>query len=135
MTRGFCRALLFLIVRTDALQDKQLVEAAKGGDASEVGRLLEDGADPEAKDEDGRPALVLAAMHGQLDALKLLRQHRATLDATNSYGATALIYAASFGKADCTEAGACGEELLELGDLPRELLLRMMEHLPAAAVV
>jgi len=32
-------------------------------------------------------------------------------------------------------AGACGEELLELGDLPRELLLRVMEHLPAAAVV
>ena len=30
---------------------------------------------------------------------------------------------------------ACGEELLELGDLPRELLLRVMEHLPAPAVV
>ena len=29
---------------------------------------------------------------------------------------------------------ACGEEL-ELGDLPRELLLRVMEHLPAPAVV
>ena len=60
------KQLVRRIRRTDALQDEALVEAVKGGEAAEVERLLKEGADPEAKGkdtyEDGRPALILAAM-------------------------------------------------------------------------
>ena len=36
-------SLLFLIVRTNVLQDKALTEAAKGGDAAELERLIAEG--------------------------------------------------------------------------------------------
>ena len=98
----------FVFSLCDGLQDEQLVEAVKGGDAAEVGRLLEDGADPEAKDRNrygyGNPALMLAAEGGHLDALKLLHRHGAKLEATNAHGATALTFAAWQGKPDCTKA-------------------------------
>ena len=67
-------------------------------------RLIAEGANPDATDFDGDPALVLAAMYGHLDALKLLRRHGANLEATNSNGSTALMHAAGSGKADCAEA-------------------------------
>ena len=71
-----------------------VLEAAKSGETAEVERLLKEGADPEAKDGEGRPALYLAAWKGHLDALKLLRKHGATLDATDSPGHTTLMWAA-----------------------------------------
>ena len=51
------------------MQDKALPEAADGGKASEVERLLKEGADPDAKNGGGSPALYLATAGGHLGAL------------------------------------------------------------------
>ena len=67
-------------------------------------RLIAEGTSSDPKNGNGSPALVLAAMNGHLDALKLLRRHGANLEATNTYGQTALILAVRNGKPDCAEA-------------------------------
>ena len=68
-------------------------------------RLIADGVSADAKNGRGDPALALAAIHGHLDALKLLRKHGANLDATTEYhGHTALMNATSTGNVDCIKA-------------------------------
>eukprot|EP01045_Picozoa_sp_COSAG04_P040752 COSAG04_NODE_12055_length_673_cov_1.017422_1_plen_80_part_10 len=44
--------------------DQELVAAVKAGDAAEVMRLGQEGASPDAKDQDSTPALVAAAAKG-----------------------------------------------------------------------
>eukprot|EP01045_Picozoa_sp_COSAG04_P008881 COSAG04_NODE_501_length_13363_cov_9.158137_9_plen_1203_part_00 len=85
-------------------KDEKFAQAAQGGDAHEVERLLAKGVSPDAKDGEGEPALGLAAYNGHLAVLKLLQQHGANLEATNAHGATALTFAAWQGKPDCTKA-------------------------------
>ena len=86
-------------------KETELAKAALDDQLETMERLLAQGVSAEAKDENGDPAPVLAAMKGHLDALKLLRRHGANLDATDpSTGSTALTVAAGNGKADCAEA-------------------------------
>ena len=58
------------------------------------------GADVNAKDEDGRTALMLALKNGQLDAVKYLIKQGANLEAKDKDGKTALMKAAASGKLD-----------------------------------
>ena len=82
-------------------------DAAKKNKLQTMERLLAEGASADAKrvlPGEYCPALVLAAMDGHLDALKLLHKHGANLEATNSDGETALMWAAQNDHADCAEA-------------------------------
>ena len=86
-------------------KDEQLAAAADKGDAKAVRRMLAGCcASPDARDGRANPALVLAAMRGHLEKLKVLHQNGANLEATDEDGWTALIAAASNGEADCTAA-------------------------------
>jgi hypothetical protein len=58
--------------------------------------LLDGGADPNKKDELGKPPLHQAIMYGQPEIVKLLIEAKADLSATNSYGETPLKSAQSF---------------------------------------
>jgi len=55
--------------------------------------LLQNGADPNARDKDGATALMQAAVSGYPEAVRLLLASKAQVDAVNGRGETALIIA------------------------------------------
>lgn len=88
--------------------DTALLTAVRQGDLAKVRALLDQGADPDARNAYGTPALFFAASpsakgsaqktSGQV--LKLLLQHGAHVDAQAANGETALIAAAGSGSVD-----------------------------------
>jgi ankyrin repeat protein len=101
LTRTALLALLALALAAsasaqDAKQalDEQLYEAARKGDAAEVGALLDKGADVNAKFRYGATALFKAAERGNTDVVKLLIERGADVNVKDTfYGATALSWA------------------------------------------
>jgi ankyrin repeat protein len=70
-------------------------QAALEGQISTIREALDQGADVDATDTDGRSALQLAAFDGHTDVVKLLLDHGARVDHRDALGRTALIYAAT----------------------------------------
>jgi ankyrin repeat protein len=76
------------------LLDAQMVEAAFVCDLLRVRTLLARGADPNARDEDGRTPLFSAVLGGSVALLGLLLESKADVNAHDGRGATALHVAA-----------------------------------------
>jgi len=78
-----------------AAHDRAIVAAVANSDASVTARLLAAGADPNAKDEDGR-TLVMLGIHSP-ELIQILLARGATLDpnATDNNGLTLLMHAAA----------------------------------------
>ena len=74
-----------------------LFEAAASNDAAAATRLLQGGADKEAKDADGDTALMGAAYSGSVEVAKVLVEAGADKEAKDSSGGTALMLAAQSG--------------------------------------
>ncbi len=94
-----------------------LFAAARKGDAAAVRRLLDAGADPNAKTEYGATALHFAADRGHLAVVRLLLEKKADANAKDTfYSATPLTWAAMRGHAPVVAAlidgGATGGESL-----------------------
>jgi ankyrin repeat protein len=68
--------------------------AAELGDLDEVQRLVNKGADINAKDDEGATALINACAQGHADVARLLLKNGADVNAENRYAWTALIVAA-----------------------------------------
>ena len=66
-----------------------LAAAAMVGDTAQVQRFLKEGADVNAKDDQGKTALILAVERGHLEVVKLLLENHADVNVTAS-GETAL---------------------------------------------
>jgi hypothetical protein len=78
-----------------------LLDAVMRDDPGAVRTMLLRGADANMRDEQGTPALVLAARERAWKAVRALAELRGTeLDATNRQGADALMYAALHGELD-----------------------------------
>jgi ankyrin repeat protein len=60
--------------------NEQLVEAARQGDVASVTKLLNDGADPNAKNEDGVPVSWQAIAAGNLQLIRLLVEKGADIN-------------------------------------------------------
>jgi len=73
--------------------NEQLITAAKSGDTAAVQQLLQQGANVNAKDNNGMTALLEAAYTGNVDIARLLVEKGANLDAYNRDGLTALLFA------------------------------------------
>jgi ankyrin repeat protein len=74
--------------------DTELVEAAFVCDLVRVRELLRAGADPNARDEDGRTPIFSAVLGGSLALLGLLLESKGDADARDAHGWTALHIAA-----------------------------------------
>ena len=74
-----------------------LHSAASAGDVKRVKELLEKGADPNARDEDGRTPLYWAAFRGHVEVVKLLLEHGADPNAEDEAGRTPLHAAMFYG--------------------------------------
>lgn len=74
--------------------DQLLINAAIAGNAREVARRLREGADPDARDADGDPVLLLAASRdGNLAVVRELLAAGADVNAPDALGNTPLIAA------------------------------------------
>ena len=86
--------------KTDAAQNADatpdaLITAAKDNNVAEARRLIADGADVKAKDNDGSTALMWAAWRNSPEVAKILLESGADVKATDKYGNTALWFAAA----------------------------------------
>ena len=73
---------------------KSLNQAAQKGDASRVRQLVSGGEDINAKDGNGKTALMYASENGQAEIARLLIDAAADVNAKDKDGKTALMYAA-----------------------------------------
>lgn len=77
-----------------------------------MGFLLQNGADPNARDSEGNTAIILAASSGFSDGVRLMIAGKAQVDAANNRGETALI------KSVLVRDAASARLLLEYGADP-----------------
>jgi len=90
-------SLLVLLVATVSAQPDSsapLFAAIQRGALSDVERLLKSGANPNATDADGVPALMSATLFANADMVELLLKQGADPNRTGPGGATALMWAA-----------------------------------------
>jgi ankyrin repeat protein len=90
--------------------DRRLIAAAAAGDAIAIRAALADGADPDARDPAGSPALMLATVARSADAVRVLIDAEADVDAQDAERFTPFLYAGAEGLLDiltiANEAGA-----------------------------
>jgi ankyrin repeat protein len=105
-----------------------LVDAAGDAEAAAALALLADGADPNARSEDGTSALHWAAYHDDLELARALVAAGATADVINEYGSTPLSEAAAIGNpamiALLLDAGADVERANADGQTPLMVVAR-----------
>jgi ankyrin repeat protein len=103
---------------------KELFKAIKEDNILTVMSLVDNGADINAKDEDGHTALIVAAKNGHTEIVNLLLNRGADINAKDKDGETALIKAAFNGHTEIVTT------LIELGaDIPEDItyIIRTMK--------
>ena len=73
--------------------NKEWESFSRSGDAVGLSNLLAGGADVDALDRYGQSALMLAALHGHLEAVRVLLGAGASLDITAKFGLSATMLA------------------------------------------
>jgi len=87
--------VILFLAALGAAQNKpnELLDAARAGKTRRVEELLKNGADLEARDPDGRTALMLAAQNGRTAAVQLLLAKGADAEARDVHGWNAYMLA------------------------------------------
>jgi len=76
---------------------------ASTGDIEGLNSLLQQGADKDEKDAEGRTALHFASGYGEVKCAEILLEAGAAVDALDKNNNTALHYAAGYGREECVE--------------------------------
>src|SRR5689334_19650113 len=96
MTFRLALAVLLAVslpLQSAAPGDAPLFAALQRGDAREVAQLLKDGANANAVDRDGMPALMAATLFAGADMVELLLKNGANPNQADTSGATPLMWA------------------------------------------
>jgi ankyrin repeat protein len=93
-----------------------LTDAINSGDEAEILALLKDDAYVD-QDAGGYRALHLAANRGEVEILKMLLNHGATLDATDAGGLTAISHAAFAGRSEAVAFLISKNAMLNTADM------------------
>jgi hypothetical protein len=90
-----CRwlAVVLLLPLVAAASGEGLIIAAERGDVAALGRLIEAGADVNARDASGRNAVLAATQGGQVDAARLLIARGADVNAQDDIRDSAFLLA------------------------------------------
>ena len=96
--------LLSLLAASASAAPLSLVQAAQEPDSSQALRLIAQGADVNAAEQDGTTALMWAVHRGDFPLVQALLKAHARIDASNAYGANAMLQAAQFGDVRIIEA-------------------------------
>ena len=78
--------------------------AVRQGDLATLTRLIETGADVDAKDQHGQTGLMVAAHKGHVDLVRLLLSNGAGLDHTAKFHLSALMLAVIYGHTEIVRA-------------------------------
>jgi ankyrin repeat protein len=108
-----------------------LVAAIRDGDAPAVRKLLDNGADVNARDAEGNTPLILASFYASPECVVLLLEKGADPNATNKAGVTALIRAATNYEKTCLLVSAGAKvrvRTADLGNTPLILAARRPGH-------
>ena len=70
-----------------------LFQAIQKADSARVAQLISSGVSPDARDADGTPAVMAAALYADAECERVLLEHGANPNAVNAAGATALMWA------------------------------------------
>src|SRR5260370_718676 len=73
--------------------DKQLMDAIRDGDSVRVQDLLEQGADPNARDDAGETALMRGTLYADVEVMRVLVAHGAKASARGQDGGSPLLRA------------------------------------------
>lgn len=86
-------AMAIFVVSINQLdaQQKNLFEAVRNNNLKEMTALLDEGANPNAYDDDSDNVLINAAIYASADCMKLLLQRKADPNLKNKYGQTPLM--------------------------------------------
>ena len=106
------------VLKTEVL-NKQLLRAAAGGDAEQMGELLKGGANVNAADPTGTTPAMKAAASGDMECLKALLAYKPSLQLVNSQGRTALHIAAFWGRVGFGTDPGCIGALMRAGADPK----------------
>ena len=80
--------------------DRRLIAAAWENDLAEARRLIDEGADVNAKDDSVQSAYLISTSEGYLELLQLTLEHGADVSSLDSFNGTGLIRAADRGHVD-----------------------------------
>ncbi len=97
------KALLALLPDSQAMKERVLRQAARGGSVELVQLLLAQGAKPDATDAGGLGPVYYAASAGRTDVVALLLDKGVDVNRRNMYGFSALYAASSVGAKDVVE--------------------------------
>ena len=75
------------------IDNTDLVDYAKNSNLGKVKELLDNGVNPDSKDNYSGTALIWASYYGNLDIVKELIKYNADVNIKNNYGRTAFYYA------------------------------------------
>src|SRR5438309_9110644 len=81
--------------RVDSDLDGALMDSLYRGDSSAAVSMIDRGANANARNAEGVPALTIAVLHADRRAVSMLIEHGADVNARSGLGRTALIAAAS----------------------------------------
>jgi ankyrin repeat protein len=125
----------FVMLRPTFKHGKELLKAAQAGKTAEVVRLVENGANVQVRDREGKTALAIAAYYNSWEMAAALLKHGADPNARGYDGWTPLMRAAKNGNREVIRVLASHGANVNAVGLNGETALKLAADRPETAVL